>query len=353
MKRRKTRPVWIGPVQVGGGAPVSVQSMANTDTRNVEATVAQINELAAAGCEIVRVAVPDRAAANALSLIKKQINIPLLADIHFDYRLALSALEAGVDGLRINPGNIGGRERVAAVAEAAKKRKVPIRVGVNAGSYPPELIREHSSLNAAALVESALQQIHWLEGLDFFEIKVSVKTSDVPLMIEAYRLLAEKVDYPFHVGVTEAGTLHSGVVKSAVGIGALLAEGIGDTIRVSLTADPLEEVRVGYAILKALGLRKRGIELISCPTCGRTEIDLIRIVNEVEEKLKSITMPLKVAVMGCVVNGPGEARQADVGIAWGRGGGLLFRRGEIIRRVPEERMVVELVEEVEKMAARI
>ncbi|MEW6423617.1 MAG: flavodoxin-dependent (E)-4-hydroxy-3-methylbut-2-enyl-diphosphate synthase [Bacillota bacterium] len=353
MKRRKTRPIWVGPVQVGGEAPVSVQSMTNTDTRNVAATVAQINELAAAGCEIVRVAVPDRRAADALPLIKQQINIPLVADIHFDYRLALRALAAGVDGLRINPGNIGGPERVAAVVEAAKKKKVPIRIGVNAGSLEKELLQKYGSPNAPALVESALKHIRLLEELGFFEIKVSVKASDVGLMIAAYRLLAEKVVYPFHVGVTEAGTLRSGVVKSAVGIGALLAEGIGDTIRVSLTGNPLEEVRVGYEILKALGLRKRGIELISCPTCGRTEIDLIRIAGEVEEELQDVAAPLKVAVMGCVVNGPGEARHADVGIAGGKGVGLLFRRGEIIRRVPEEKLVDELVREVRKMAESV
>ncbi len=349
-RRRKTRPIWVGGVQVGGDAPVCVQSMTNTDTRNVAATVAQINKLAAAGCEIVRVAVPDRQAAGALSAIKKQINIPLIADVHFDYRLALRALEEGVDGLRINPGNIGKPEKVAAIVEAAKKRKVPIRVGVNAGSLEKSLVQKHGAVTAPALVESALGHIRLLEKLGFFEIKVSVKASDVPLMIEAYRLLAEKVDYPLHVGVTEAGTMRSGIVKSAVGIGTLLAEGIGDTIRVSLTGDPVEEVRVGYEILKALGLRKRGIELISCPTCGRTEIDLVRIATEVEERLRDFPAPLKVAVMGCVVNGPGEARHADVGIAGGKGGGLLFRRGEIIRRVPEEKLVEELVREVEKMA---
>ncbi len=351
-KRRKTRPIQVGTVQVGGDAPVSVQSMTNTDTRDVAATVTQINELAAAGCEIVRVAVPDERAADALPLIKKQIKIPLVADIHFDYRLALRALEGGIDGLRINPGNIGGREKVAAVVEAAKKRKVPIRIGVNAGSLEKELLQKYGAPSAPALVESALRQIRRLEELGFYEIKVSVKASDVPLMIAAYRLLAAKVDYPFHVGVTEAGTPRWGAVKSAVGIGALLAEGIGDTIRVSLTGNPVEEVRVGYAILKALGLRKRGIELISCPTCGRTEIDLIKIASEVEERLQDLTAPLKVAVMGCVVNGPGEARHADVGIAGGKGVGLLFRRGEIIRRVPEEKLAEELVREARAMAEK-
>jgi len=349
--RRKTRPIRVGTVQVGGDAPVSVQSMANTDTRDADKTAAQIRELAAAGCEIARVAVPDERAAAALPLIKKQISIPLVADIHFDYRLALRALEGGVDGLRINPGNIGGPEKVAAVVKAAKSRNVPIRIGVNAGSLEKELLEKYGAPEAPALVESALGQIRRLERLGFREIKVSVKASDVPVMIAAYRLLAEKVDYPFHVGVTEAGTLRSGTVKSAVGIGALLAEGIGDTIRVSLTGSPVEEVRVGYEILKALGLRQRGIELISCPTCGRTEIDLIRIAEEVEEKLRDVTAPLKVAVMGCVVNGPGEARHADVGIAGGKGVGLLFRRGEIIRRVPEEKLAEELVREVREMAS--
>jgi (E)-4-hydroxy-3-methylbut-2-enyl-diphosphate synthase len=349
MERKKTRPVWVGPVQVGGGAPVSVQSMTKTDTRDVAATVAQIKELAAAGCEIVRVAVPDREAAEALPLIKKQISIPLVADVHFDYRLALAALEGGADGLRINPGNIGKREKVAAIVELAKKKGVPIRVGVNAGSLEKGILARYGSPTAEALVESALGHIRLLEELGFFAIKVSVKASDVPVMIKAYRLLAEKVDYPLHVGVTEAGTPRAGTVRSAVGIGTLLAGGIGDTIRVSLTGDPVEEVQVGYEILKTLGLRKKGIELISCPTCGRTEIDLVRIAGEVEKRLKNVAFPLRVAVMGCAVNGPGEARHADVGIAGGKGVGMIFRRGEIVRRVPEEKLVAELVREVEDM----
>lgn len=352
IKRRKTRPVWVGPAQVGGGAPVSVQSMTNTDTRDVEATVAQINRLAGAGCEIVRTAVPDQEAARALSLIKAQIGIPLIADIHFDYNLALSALESGVDGLRINPGNIGGEEKTAIVVEAAKKRKAPVRIGVNAGSLEKDPENKYSRVCAMALVESALRQVRLFEKLDYYELKISVKSSDVPLMLEAYRLLSEKIDYPLHLGVTEAGTLRSGIVKSAVGIGALLAEGIGDTIRVSLTGDPAEEVRAGYEILKTLGLRKRGVELISCPTCGRTQIDLIKIANDVEEKLKDIVVPVKVAVMGCVVNGPGEARQADIGIAGGKGGGVLFRHGEIVRRLSEDEMVEELVREVKSVAGR-
>jgi len=352
LKRRKTRPVWVGKVQVGGSAPVAVQSMTNTDTRDVAATVTQVKKLTAAGCEIVRVAVPDVRAAEALAEIKKQISIPLVADIHFDYRLALKALEAGVDGLRVNPGNIGGEEKVAVVVEAAKKRKVPVRIGVNAGSLEKDPENTYSRVCAMALVESALRQVRLFEKIGFCELKISVKSSDVPLMLEAYRLLAEKTDYPLHLGVTEAGTLRSGIVKSAVGIGALLAQGIGDTIRVSLTGDPVEEVRVGYAILKALGLRKRGIELISCPTCGRTQIDLIKIANAVEERLKDIVTPVKVAVMGCVVNGPGEARQADVGIAGGKGGGVLFRRGEIVRRLPEEEMVEALVREVQEIVRK-
>ncbi len=346
MPRRKTKPVFIGKVQVGGGAPVSIQSMTNTDTRDVAATVRQINRLAAEGCEIIRVAVPDREAAAALSAILRDINIPLVADIHFDYRLALEALEVGVDGLRLNPGNIGGRDRVAAVATAARERGVPIRIGVNAGSLERKLLEKYGGVTASAMVESAIRHIEILEGLNFTDIKISLKASGIPLMLEAYRLLAEKVDYPFHVGVTEAGTLRFGTVKSAVGIGILLNEGIGDTIRVSLTGDPIHEVRVGYNILKALGMRRRGIEIISCPTCGRTQIDLIRIAEEVEERLKQVDRPLKVAVMGCVVNGPGEARDADIGIAGGKGVGLIFRKGKVIRKVPEDRLVEELLREI-------
>ena len=347
MPRRKTKPVFIGKVQVGGGAPVSIQSMTNTDTRDVAATVRQINRLAADGCEIIRVAVPDREAAAALPAILRDINIPLVADIHFDYRLALEALEVGVDGLRLNPGNIGGRDRVAAVATAARERGVPIRIGVNAGSLERKLLEKYGGVTASAMVESAIRHIEILEGLNFTDIKISLKASGIPLMLEAYRLLAEKVDYPFHVGVTEAGTLRFGTVKSAVGIGILLNEGIGDTIRVSLTGDPIHEVRVGYNILKALGMRRRGIEIISCPTCGRTQIDLIRIAEEVEERLKQVDRPLKVAVMGCVVNGPGEARDADIGIAGGKGVGLIFRKGKVIRKVPEDRLVEELLREID------
>jgi len=349
IQRRKTKVIAVGNVPVGGNAPVSVQSMTNTDTSDVTATVRQIEELAAAGCEIVRVAVPEREAAAALPEIKRLINIPLIADIHFDYRLALMSLEAGVDGLRINPGNIGGIDAVKAVVEASRPGKIPIRIGVNAGSLEKDLLQLYGGPTPEALVESALRHIRLLEKLDYREVKISLKASDVPLMIDAYRLLADKVDYPMHVGVTEAGTLRSGTIKSAVGIGALLAMGIGDTIRVSLTGHPVHEVGVGYEILKSLGLRRRGVELISCPTCGRTRIDIISIAGRVEELLAGIDKPLKVAVMGCVVNGPGEASHADVGIAGGVGEGLLFRKGKVLRKVPESQLVDELIREVESI----
>ncbi|ACV63944.1 1-hydroxy-2-methyl-2-(E)-butenyl 4-diphosphate synthase [Desulfofarcimen acetoxidans DSM 771] len=349
MRRRKTRVIRVGQVAVGGDAPVSVQSMTNTDTRDAAATARQIRELALAGCEIVRVAVPDEQAAVALKEIKNGINVPLIADIHFDYKLALQAIRAGVDGLRINPGNIGSRSKVAEVVRAAGDAQVPIRIGVNAGSLEKELLDKYGNITAQAMVESALGHIGILEDLNFSDIKISLKASDIPLMLEAYRLLADRVDYPFHIGVTEAGTLRSGIVKSAVGIGALLAEGIGDTLRVSLTGDPLHEVKTGYEILKALGLRQRGIEFISCPTCGRTQIDLIRIANEVEDRLQFVDKPLKVAVMGCSVNGPGEAREADIGIAGGRGAGLLFKKGRTVRKIEEADLVEELIKEVENM----
>ena len=349
MKRRKTSVVRVGDISVGGDAPVSVQSMTNTDTRDATATIKQINELALAGCEIVRVAVPDDQAADALKEIKSRINLPLIADIHFDHRLALQAIRAGVDGLRINPGNIGSKDKVAEVVSAAKDSRVPIRIGVNAGSLEKELLAKYGKVTPQAMVESALGHIGILESLNFSDIKISLKASDIPLMLEAYRLLAGQVDYPFHIGVTEAGTLRSGIVKSSVGIGALLAEGIGDTIRVSLTGDPLHEVKTGYEILKSLGLRQRGIEFISCPTCGRTQIDLIRIANEVEDRLQFVDKPIKVAVMGCVVNGPGEAREADIGIAGGKGSGLLFKKGQIVRKIEEADLVEELVKEVENL----
>ncbi|MDI9449461.1 MAG: flavodoxin-dependent (E)-4-hydroxy-3-methylbut-2-enyl-diphosphate synthase [Bacillota bacterium] len=347
IKRRITRPVFLGRVQVGGGAPVSVQSMTNTDTRDVRATLKQIEELVAEGCEIIRVAVPDQQAAAALPQIIKALEIPVIADIHFDHRLALESIKAGVSGLRINPGNIGGRNRVAEVVAAAKERNVPIRIGVNAGSLEKRLLEKYNGVTPEAMVESALDQIKLFEELSFRDIKISLKASSVPLMLAAYRLLAEKVNYPFHVGVTEAGTLSSGTVKSALGIGILLNEGIGDTIRVSLTGHPVYEVRVAYEILKSLALRQRGVELISCPTCGRTQIDLIKLAEEVEERLKNLKKNIRVAVMGCVVNGPGEAREADVGIAGGSGEGLIFRKGVVIRKVPEAELVDELMKEIE------
>lgn len=349
MRKKQTRPVMVGTVKIGGDAPVIVQSMTNTDTRNAAATIAQIEELTQVGCEVVRVAVPDREAAEALTEIKRGITVPLIADIHFDYRLALAALAAGVDGLRINPGNIGGTAKVREVVAAARERRVPIRIGVNAGSLEKDLLRKYGGVTAEALVESALNHIHILEELNYPEIKVSLKASNIPLMLEAYRKLTDVVDYPMHVGVTEAGTVKGGTIKSAVGIGALLAEGIGDTVRVSLTGHPRHEVMVAWEILKALNLRQRGVELISCPTCGRTQINLIKIAEEVEERLAKVDKPIKVAVMGCAVNGPGEAREADVGIAGGKGVGLIFRKGEIIRQVPEDKLLEELLKEIEKL----
>lgn len=348
-KWRDSRQVEIGGVKIGGGAPVAVQSMTKTDTRDAGRTLAQIKELAACGCELIRVAVPDAEAAAALRRIKAESPIPVIADIHFDHRLALEALAAGVDGLRLNPGNIGGRDKVRLVVRAAKKRGVPIRIGVNAGSLERRLLGKYGGVTAEAMVESALDHVRLLEDLDFTAIKLSVKAADIPLMLDAYRRLARLVDYPLHVGVTEAGTLRGGLVKNAVGIGILLAEGIGDTIRVSLSADPHYEVWAAWEILKALGLRRRGVEFISCPTCGRCEIDLIRIASAVEERLQGVTEPLKVAVMGCVVNGPGEAREADIGLAGGKGVGLLFRKGEPVRTVPEAAMVEELIEEIKRM----
>ncbi|MBE0466818.1 MAG: flavodoxin-dependent (E)-4-hydroxy-3-methylbut-2-enyl-diphosphate synthase [Candidatus Desulforudis sp.] len=350
MRRRNSRALRLGNVQVGGGAPVSVQSMTNTDTRDVAATVAQIRELVEVGGEIIRVAVPDQEAALALRRIRAEVpEAALVADIHFDHRLALAAIKAGVDGLRLNPGNIGGRKKVTEVVRAALEREIAIRIGVNAGSLDRRVLERFGGVTAEAMVVSVLQHVVILEDLGFSAMKISLKASDVPLTVAAYRLLADQVDYPLHVGITEAGTMRGGLVKSAVGIGILLAEGIGDTIRVSLTAPPRYEVWAGFEILKALGLRHRGVELISCPTCGRTEIDVLRIAAEVEERLQGITRPLKVAVMGCVVNGPGEAREADVGIAGGKGVGLLFRKGEPVRTVPESELVDALMEEIERL----
>ena len=348
-RRRPSRVIHVGPVAIGGNNPISVQSMTNTDTRNVDKTVQQIKRLEEAGCEIVRVAVVDEEAARSLKSIKERIDIPLIADIHFDHRLALMALDSGVDGLRINPGNICSRMKVEEVARKAKDLGVPIRVGVNAGSLEKRLLKKHGGLTAAALVESALDQVAILENISFTDLKISIKASHVPLMIEAYRQLAKEVPYPLHLGVTEAGTLLTATVKSSVGIGILLSEGIGDTLRVSITGDPVLEVKAGFEILKSLGLRQKGIELISCPTCGRCEIDLLSLVREVEDRLSGISQPLKIAIMGCPVNGPGEAKQADIGIAGGPGWGLLFKEGEIIARVPQERLVEALLQEIQKM----
>ncbi len=349
INRRKTRLINVGSVPVGGDSPISVQSMTNTDTRDVAATVAQIKELAELGCEIIRVAVPDEAAAAKLRDIKAQINIPLIADIHFNHKLALKAIAAGVDGLRINPGNIGGKSKVLEVVTAAKDRVIPIRIGVNAGSLERELLEKYNGVTPGALVESALKHITILEKLNFYDIKISLKASNIPLMLEAYRQLAKEVDYPFHIGVTEAGTVNSGAIKSAVGIGILLSEGLGDTLRVSLTGHPRHELKVAYQILQSLGLRRRGVEIISCPTCGRTEIDLINIAHQVEDRLQKLDKPIKVAVMGCVVNGPGEAREADVGIAGGKGVGIIFRKGEIVKKVPEGKLLEELLAEIDKI----
>lgn len=345
--RRETRQISVGDVKIGGGAPVVVQSMTNTLTHEVAATVEQIRRLEAVGCEIVRVAVPDQAAAGSIAAIKKEIAIPLIADIHFDFRLALAALRSGADGLRINPGNIGSAANVKAVAAEAKERGVPIRVGVNSGSLEKEILRRYGGATAEAMVESALRHVELLRSCDFDDIKISIKASDVLRTVEAYRLLSSRTDLPLHLGVTEAGTLVSGTVKSALGIGILLAEGIGDTLRVSLTRDPVDEVRVGYEILKALKIRQRGPDIISCPTCGRCEINLVEIAERVESALIASTKPVQIAIMGCVVNGPGEAREADIGIAGGRGHGVLFKKGRVVRKVQEAELVDVLLDEVE------
>lgn len=349
MKRNQTRQLMVGGVPVGGNAPVSVQSMCNTRTDDVPATVKQIKELTAAGCEIIRVAVPDMAAAQAIGAIKAQIEIPLVVDIHFDYQLALECVRQGCDAVRINPGNIGGSDRVRAVVNACRERSIPIRIGVNGGSLEKGLLEKYGEVTAEALAESAFGHIKLLEECDFHDICVSLKSSSVPITMEAYRLMAERCDYPLHVGVTETGTPKLGVLKSAVGIGGLLAQGIGDTIRVSLSADPVEEVLAAKDILKVVGLRRDGAELISCPTCGRTRIDLIALANEVEERLQAVKKPITVAVMGCVVNGPGEARAADVGIAGGIGEGLLFKKGEIVKKVPQDKLVDELFKLIEAL----
>ena len=349
VNRKITRTVDVGGVKIGGGNPISIQSMCNTDTCDAEATVRQILALEEAGCEIIRVAVPDAEAADAIAKIKKEIHIPLVADIHFDYRLALKCIENGIDKVRINPGNIGSRDRVKQVADAAKAKGIPIRIGVNGGSLEKRLLEKYGGPTADALVESALGHVEILDDVDFEDIVVSIKVSNVPTMIEAYRKFSERSDIPLHVGVTESGTERLGTIKSSIGIGTLISEGIGDTIRVSLTADPVREVYAAKDILRVLGERKNGIEFVSCPTCGRTQIDLIGIASEVERRLQGIDKSIKVAVMGCIVNGPGEARDADIGIAGGKGEGIIFRKGEILRKVPEDMIVEELVKEVEKL----
>lgn len=349
MERKLTREVKIGSLKMGGTNPIIIQSMCNTDTRDVEATVAQILALEKAGCELVRVAIPDMAAADAVGEIKKRIHIPLVADIHFDYRLALRVMELGIDKVRINPGNIGDEARIKQVVDMAKEKRIPIRIGVNSGSLEKELVEKYDGVTPQGLVESAMKHVHILEKFGFYDIVVSIKASDVPFSIEAYRLLSEAIPYPIHVGITEAGTPYAGTIKSAVGIGTILAMGIGDTIRVSLTGDPIEEIRAAKEILKSLGLRQFGVTFVSCPTCGRTEIDLISIANEVEEKCRSIQKNIKVAVMGCVVNGPGEAKEADLGIAGGKGVGLVFKKGEIVRKVSEDKLVAALMEEIDRI----
>ena len=349
MFRDHTRVIQIGDRKIGGGNPVLIQSMCNTKTENVAATVEQIHRLEEAGCDIIRVAVPTMEAAAAIREIKKQIHIPLVADIHFDYRLAIAAIESGADKIRINPGNIGARERVKAVVDKAKEYGIPIRVGVNSGSLEKDLLEKYGGVTAEALVESALKEVAVVEELGYDNIVISIKSADVLMCVAAHELIAKKTDYPLHVGITESGTLLSGNIKSSVGLGIILHEGIGDTIRVSLTGDPVEEVKSAKLILRTLGLRKGGVEVVSCPTCGRTQIDLIHLANQVENMVSGMDLDVKVAVMGCVVNGPGEARSADIGIAGGIGEGLLIKKGEIIKKVPENELLSVLREELLKM----
>jgi (E)-4-hydroxy-3-methylbut-2-enyl-diphosphate synthase len=345
--RKKTKKILVGNIPIGGDSLISVQSMSKTDTRDTRSTVRQIRALAKAGCEIIRIAVPDLEAARSLGKIKRSVPIPVIADIHFDWRLALEAIRQGIDGLRINPGNIGARWKVAEVVSAAEDRGIPIRIGVNAGSLSKKILEKHGHPSAEALVESAAEHIRILEGLNFREIKVSLKASNVPTTVDAYRLFSRRFRYPLHIGISEAGPPFTGIIKSSVGLGILLSEGIGDTVRVSLSADPLEEVRVAYEILKSLGLRKKGANIISCPTCGRCQIDIRGLAAQVESRLKGVDKPLTVAVMGCIVNGPGEAREADVGIAGGKGMGLLFKKGKIIKRLPEKELLDALMQELE------
>ena len=346
MERKDTKVVKIGDRIIGGKNPILIQSMTNTKTEDVKATVEQINRLAAAGCDIIRCAVPTMEAAEALTEIKKQIAIPLVADIHFDYRLAIAAMEHGADKIRINPGNIGSKERVQAVVDVAKERNIPIRVGVNSGSLEKDLVEKYHGVTAEGIVESALDKVHLIEDMGYDNLVISIKSSDVMMCVKAHELIAEQTDHPLHVGITEAGTLYSGNIKSAVGLGVILYQGIGDTIRVSLTGDPLEEIKSAKLILRTLGLRKGGIEVVSCPTCGRTRINLIELANQVENMVADIPLDIKVAVMGCVVNGPGEAKEADIGIAGGVGEGLIIKHGQIDRKVPENQLLSELRKEL-------
>jgi (E)-4-hydroxy-3-methylbut-2-enyl-diphosphate synthase len=348
MERRKSRKVKVGNIYVGGDAPITIQSMTTTRTKNVEDTLNQIKELYNAGCDIVRCAVLDMDDAESLGEITKKSPIPLVADIHFDYRLALKAIENGVSALRINPGNIGSIDRIKAVKEACSEKKIPIRIGVNSGSLEKDILKKYGKPTAEGLVESALRHVKILEDLNFYDIVISIKSSNVKMMIDCYRLIAEKCDYPLHLGVTEAGTIQRGTIKSSIGIGTLLAEGVGDTIRVSLTTNPVHEIKVGTEILKSLGLKKKGVEFISCPTCGRTQINLIQIAEEVEKRLENYKKDIKVAVMGCVVNGPGEAKEADIGIAGGIGEGIIFKKGEVIKKVKEEELLDALMAEIDK-----
>ncbi len=346
MFRDKTKKVWIGDVCIGGGSPVAIQSMTNTRTEDVEATVAQILELERAGCQIIRCAVPTMEAAQALAKIKKKIHIPLVADIHFDYRLAIAAIENGADKIRINPGNIGARERVQAVVDKAKEHQVPVRVGVNSGSLEKPLVEKYKGVTAEGLVESAMDKVHMIEEMGYDNLVVSIKSSDVMMCVKAHELIADRCQYPLHVGITESGTLLAGNIKSSIGLGLILNQGIGDTIRVSLTGDPVEEIKSAKLILKTLGLRKGGIEVVSCPTCGRTKIDLIGLANQVEQMAADIPLDIKVAVMGCVVNGPGEAKEADIGIAGGIGEGLLIKKGQVVKKVKEDQLLETLRQEL-------
>ncbi len=349
IKRRKTREISIGNIKIGGDNPIAIQSMCNTDTRNAKETINQINLLEKEGCEIIRVAVPDISASEAIKEIKKGINIPLVADIHFDYRLALKCIENGIDKIRINPGNIGDEERIKAVIDAVKKRNIPIRIGVNSGSLEKDILKKYGEVTPEGLIESALRHIKILEKYDYENIVVSIKASSVPFSIATYTMLSKEIDYPLHLGITEAGTVWSGAIKSAVGIGTIISMGIGDTIRVSLTGDPLEEIKTAKEILKSTGARRFGIEFVSCPTCGRTEVDLISIANKVEQECRKIDKNLKIAVMGCAVNGPGEAREADIGIAGGKGYGLIFKKGEILKKVKEDELIPELLKLINEM----